>query len=144
MLIHAAGAGALSYRPLARCLPPNWHICCVNDLALADASSWVHQSITSVGAEYTEIIREHLLAHGRAQAPIVLAGWSYGGVVAIEVAKRLQSANQPIVRLVLFDAPVTLGRAALSEEQMRSVLDKDVAQVLYACAWCLLCCNRVR
>ena len=131
MLVHAAGAGALSYRVLARCMPPEWHICCVNDLALADDSLWIHQSIVSVAREYTRTIREHLLAQGRGDAAIVLAGWSYGGVVAIEVAKQLQKAGHAlrVANLVMFDSPVTLSRPALSETERQRAVDSDVALV---------------
>ena len=131
VLVHAAGAGALSYRPLARCMPRGWHICCVNDLALADESVWVHDSIAAVAREYTRVIRMHLVARGRGESAVVLAGWSYGGVVAIEIARQLHKGahGSRVANLVLFDAPVTLSRPVLSEEERRRAVDSDVALV---------------
>ena len=110
-------------------------MCCVNDLALSDASRWQHESIASVAREYAGIVWAHLRAVGRSRAPIALAGWSYGGVVAIEVARQLQSAKRAlrVASLVLMDSPVTLTRPLLTEEEFQRVVDQDVAQVLSRC-----------
>ncbi|XXY81875.1 amino acid adenylation domain-containing protein [Sorangium sp. So ce295] len=41
---------------------------------------------------------------GRNRVPCVLVGWSFGGVIALEVARRLRDAGAPLVSLILLDS----------------------------------------
>ncbi|KAJ3535238.1 hypothetical protein NMY22_g6576 [Coprinellus aureogranulatus] len=71
---------------------------------------------------------------------VILGGWSFGGVVAFEVAKQLLSTGFPVGGLVLLDAPPPSGEVILShdliasicakgkEEERRNVLEKQLAR----------------
>lgn len=48
------------------------------------------------------------------RSPCILGGWSFGGVVAFEVARRLLSRGHPVVGVVLIDSPPPLNHTPLS------------------------------
>ena len=69
-----------------------------------------HQSQDGKAAEYTrvETIAEHYLRqirHVQAQGPYLLGGFSFGGVVAFEIAQRLKAQGQTVSLLVMLDSP---------------------------------------
>ena len=69
------------------------------------------RSIREMAANYADRIQEVYPA-----GPCNLLGWSYGGVVAHELAIELQRRGRAVTRLILLDAkPVSDGRAALPE-----------------------------
>jgi len=56
--------------------------------------------VTEIATNYVEDLR-HVQSHG----PYFLGGYSFGGVVAFEMAQQLRTAGEEIALLVLFDAP---------------------------------------
>ncbi len=59
-----------------------------------------HTSIEDMARNYIEALR--LV---QPQGPYFLGGWSFGGLVAFEMAQQLHRANQPIALLALLDTP---------------------------------------
>jgi pimeloyl-ACP methyl ester carboxylesterase len=86
VLIHGAGASGLSYRDLATVLGARHAVYAIDDSSLSGTIPFSHESIHSVASECRDLI----VASG-IQGPIRLGGWSYGGVVALELAWILQS-----------------------------------------------------
>eukprot|EP00750_Incisomonas_marina_P013921 INCI17568.2.p1 GENE.INCI17568.2~~INCI17568.2.p1 ORF type:complete len:717 (-),score=120.93 INCI17568.2:111-2261(-) len=171
-LIHASGTSALAYKDLAQELKlveqdkmTNGDSAAIHrglfvvedgSLATGDAE-FTFRSIDQVAEAYTNIILAHLddqvdescsKVDNATQMPreIFLGGWSFGGVVAVEVCRRLQARSGGIkvsVRSVLlFDVPIVLADADAqaieksvgvllpqSPEAIERQLDLDVAVV---------------
>ena len=74
-----------------------------------------HQGLDGKPVRYTrvETIAEHYLRqirHVQAQGPYLLGGFSFGGVVAFEIAQRLKAQGQTVSLLVMLDSPFPGGR----------------------------------
>ena len=69
-----------------------------------------HQSQDGTLAEYTQVetIAEHYLWQIRnvqPQGPYMLSGYSFGGTIAFEIAKRLEKQGETVSLLAMLDAP---------------------------------------
>jgi thioesterase domain-containing protein len=63
--------------------------------------------------------------------PYRLAGWSMGGMVASEMARRLEESGEEVALLALLDAPFTLAYGSvLSEEGLAALFVSDAARAL--------------
>ena len=60
-------------------------------------SAW---SIERIASRYVEAMRQI-----QPTGPYCLGGWSFGGLVAFEMAQQLESAGEPVELLVIFDTP---------------------------------------
>jgi thioesterase domain-containing protein len=67
------------------------------DISGSDGASW---TIESIATHYVEAIRQIQRA-----GPYQLGGWSFGGVVAFEMAQQLQKAGESVGLLVVLDTP---------------------------------------
>jgi thioesterase domain-containing protein/ketosteroid isomerase-like protein len=56
-------------------------------------------SIEKMAAHYVDALRE-----AQSKGPYLLGGWSFGGVIAIEMARQLKRNGHTVAQLVLFDA----------------------------------------
>jgi thioesterase domain-containing protein len=89
VLVHPIGGGVFCYAELARLVPgrrPVWAIA-ADGLLSGDSAP----TVTEIAEHY----RAQLAARGIPE-PAVLAGWSFGGLVAYEMA-RLPAAGTPVV-----------------------------------------------
>lgn len=96
-LVHAVGGHVLNYVAMAQAMPPGRPVYGLQSPGLAGGTAPL-QSIDAMAALYAQEIRR---VHP--QGPYVLAGGSMGGVVALEVARRLASTGGEIALLGLFD-----------------------------------------
>ncbi|MGH3399606.1 MAG: alpha/beta fold hydrolase, partial [Streptosporangiaceae bacterium] len=96
--IHPAGGLSWSYMPLARHVPQDYPIYAVQDRGL-DGESALYGSIREMAADHIEQI-----CSVQASGPYYLLGWSFGGIVAHEVAAQLQAADQEVAALIILDA----------------------------------------
>jgi thioesterase domain-containing protein len=71
-------------------------------------------------AALAEIHLNAIRAH-QPQGPYYLAGWSFGGIVAFEIAQRLRAAGESVPMLILFDSACPRGEQ-VSEEQVAEEL----------------------
>lgn len=55
------------------------------------------------------------------QAPIILGGWSFGGVVAFEAARQLMAKGFEVKGLVLIDSPNPINHEPLPKEVIASI-----------------------
>ena len=115
--MHAAGASVLSYLPLIDSIDPKHPIYAIEDTSLGgtDVEVTLH-SINAVADAATSLSLPKL----RSSSRCVVAGWSYGGVVAVSLAARLQRAGTAVSSLILIDAPLQL---ASEPKSLRSSYD---------------------
>ncbi|MEU6813665.1 condensation domain-containing protein [Streptomyces sp. NPDC046860] len=91
LLVHPVGGGITCYVPLARRLPMPVY------------------GIEAVGLDSVEAMADAYLAAAAPlleEGPLALGGWSMGGVVAFEMARRLQDRTGRTVPVVLIDSHV--------------------------------------
>ena len=56
--------------------------------------------------------------------PVILAGWSFGGVVAFEAARLLRDAGRPVQGLILIDAPFPVDHVPLPQALITHLFGK--------------------
>ncbi|TYB42712.1 amino acid adenylation domain-containing protein [Actinomadura chibensis] len=95
--VHPAGGLAWSYLQFQRHLGPDQPLYGLQ--ARAFTRSELPESVEEMAADYLEQVRSV-----RPSGPYHLAGWSLGGLVAYEMAVRLQDAGERVGLLALIDA----------------------------------------
>ena len=110
--VHPIGGTVLCYGALARRLGTDRSFCALEAPGL-HGSGTPETSVESLAARYVEALRRHQ-PHG----PYFLGGWSFGGVVAYEMACRLAKLGEPVALLALIDsrAPGSLPASAAPVE----------------------------
>jgi thioesterase domain-containing protein/acyl carrier protein len=104
-LLHGAGASGLAFRSLVMALHDlSRSTFAVEDASLDGSAEFTFSSIVNVAEAYGEEILTKLKEVGSMRCR--LSGWSYGGVVAIEVVRKLEAAGIDVEALSLFDAPI--------------------------------------
>ncbi|BCX47077.1 phosphatase:FkbH-like protein [Haloferula helveola] len=96
--IHGGDGGILFYRQLADRLPDNRPFLAIESPDLGHSSEIEVGSVEDTASRYIEILRA-----GQPEGPYLLAGYSYGGVVAFEMARQLVEAGEQVPFLALFD-----------------------------------------
>ncbi|MDX2391909.1 amino acid adenylation domain-containing protein [Streptomyces sp. DK15] len=96
-LVHPAGGSVLCYRELTAALGPEQP---VYGLAAAglEGDGGVATSVEEMAESYLRAVREV-----RPEGPYRLGGWSFGGLVAYEMACRLAAAGERVELLALVD-----------------------------------------
>jgi thioesterase domain-containing protein len=95
--------------PPARAVECRGEVLCYVDLAMAlgiDRPFYAFQSLRNGTAATIEELATRYASELRrvvGDGPFCLAGWSFGGLVAFEMARQFAAAGQPAERLVLFD-----------------------------------------
>lgn len=105
ILIHDGSGICLPYyriRPFGRT------IYAIHDLKFQEPDSW--SGIPAMARAYANLIEKENLGAG----PLLLGGWSFGGVVAFEAARVLQEDGHAVVGVVLIDSPPPLNHKPLS------------------------------
>lgn len=114
--MHAAGGSVLFYKDLARRLGPEQPVYGLQAQGLSKTKPW-HRRVEDMADCYVQEIRAF-----QPSGPYVLAGSSFGGVLAYEMARQLETAGERIALLAMFDTygpgyptyPAGTGRAARS------------------------------
>jgi thioesterase domain-containing protein/acyl carrier protein len=122
--VHPIGGGVLCYRELARHLAPDQPVFGLQAPDLGRGGGGEEESIPTMAATYLEAVRQV-----QPRGPYLLAGWSFGGVVAFEMAVQLRRRGEPAV-VILFDtwAPrVARKLAAVDEPTLLTELVRDHA-----------------
>ncbi|HST59162.1 MAG TPA: amino acid adenylation domain-containing protein, partial [Longimicrobium sp.] len=101
-LVHPAGGHVICYRGMAVSLAPDQPVYGLQPRGLEDGMEPI-DSLPEMAAYYVEAIRRL-----RPRGPYRLGGWSFGGVVAWEMARQLRAAGEAVDLLALLDtAPLT-------------------------------------
>jgi amino acid adenylation domain-containing protein len=96
--VHPIGGNVHCYMELARLLGPEQPFYGLQSPELSYGGE-PHRSVEGMAAHYIEQIR--LV---QPQGPYQLGGWSFGGVVAFEMARQLQTEGEIVELLALFDS----------------------------------------
>jgi thioesterase domain-containing protein len=96
--VHPAGGTVSCYRDLVRRLGPEQPVYAFR-AASADGTAPGVQSIQELASSYVRELRD-LQPHG----PYQLGGWSFGGLVAFEMAVQLAESGERIALLALFSS----------------------------------------
>jgi amino acid adenylation domain-containing protein len=95
-LVHPLGGNVLCYARLARHLPPDQPVYALQ-AAGGDAGTEAVRSVTELAAGYLEAVRRV-----QPDGPYTIGGWSFGGMVAFEMAHQLRG-NGGVGHLLLID-----------------------------------------
>ncbi len=96
-LFHAVGGNVLNYRALADALEPGQPVLGLQSHGLDGAGA----PLESIDAMADAYVREMIEVHP--DGDFLLAGGSMGGIVALEVARRLRAAGRGVAMLAMFD-----------------------------------------
>ncbi|HYU30931.1 MAG TPA: thioesterase domain-containing protein, partial [Thermoanaerobaculia bacterium] len=97
--VHPAGGGVQCYLPLASHMGTRQPFLALQAPEIEDPSFAPQASIEEMAANYLEAVRR-VQPHG----PYHLGGWSFGGLVAFEMAQQLVKAGEEVALLALLDA----------------------------------------
>ena len=95
-LVHAAGGNLLPYRELVSCFDPNMPVYGFQEIGLHGAPD---TRIEDMAAHYIQAMQSV-----QPNGPYLLAGWSFGGVLAFEMARQLGVQGEEISLLAMLDA----------------------------------------
>jgi thioesterase domain-containing protein len=102
-VVHPAGGHVVCYRELAYLLSAGQPVIALQPRGIEDGGQPPISEIEEMAAFYVEAVRGM-----RPAGPYRVAGWSFGGVVAWEMAQQLMAAGHEVDLLALFDtAPHT-------------------------------------
>lgn len=97
-LVHPGGGNVLCYLPLARALPDDLPCYAFQARGITGGEPPV-QTIDEMAASYVEAMRG-----AQPSGPYTIAGWSFGGFVAYEMARQLAKQGERVAWLGLIDA----------------------------------------
>jgi thioesterase domain-containing protein len=100
--VHPIFGVVFPYYDLARHLGPDQPFYGLQPLGI-DGEHLPHTSIADMAGAYIKALR--LV---QPQGPYFLGGWSFGGLVAFEMAQQLQKANHQVALLALLDTPAPI------------------------------------
>jgi thioesterase domain-containing protein/acyl carrier protein len=104
--VHPVAGNALSYRELARELGPEQPFWGLQTPALTPGVEPL-ETVEEMAEAYLEEIRRM-----QPEGPYRLGGWSFGGLVAYEMARRLEAAGEEVALVALLDTVVPDAGAA--------------------------------
>jgi thioesterase domain-containing protein/acyl carrier protein len=114
--IHGGDGGVLFYRSLVSLMPEKLPIHAIESLELGNSGTIEASSIEDTATSYLRI-----LFAAQPAGPYRLAGYSFGGVVAHEMACQLEKLGQQVEFLGLFDThnPTASARSYSMPERLR-------------------------
>lgn len=96
-MVHPMGGNVLCYVPFARHLPEDQPLYALQACG-SDPGTTPLGTVEELADSYIAALRT-VQPHG----PYSVGGWSYGGFVAFEIARRLRDAGEEVAHLVLLD-----------------------------------------
>ncbi|AXG82293.1 amino acid adenylation domain-containing protein [Streptomyces paludis] len=103
--VHPAGGTAFCYLSLAKALPPEFGVYGIQSPGVNPGEEFL-PSVEAMAEAYLRLVTPLL------DAPLVITGLSYGGLVAHEMGRRLALAGHTEVSVVLLDTQATGGPLA--------------------------------
>jgi amino acid adenylation domain-containing protein len=126
-LVHPVGGTVFAYAPLARELAGAFRVYGLEAPGLRQPGATA-VSLAGLADDYTARIRA-----AQPGGPYRLAGWSMGGVIAFEVARRLEEAGAEVALLALLDAPFAVPGSGSPAEP--AVAGQFVADAALSLGW---------
>jgi amino acid adenylation domain-containing protein len=99
VLIHPVGGNVLCYRALVDELVIDRPVIAFQRSEMANHSNPRFRSIEQLAEEYVEELLRH-----QADGPYYLAGWSLGGIIALEIAGQLRTRGKKVAFLGVIDS----------------------------------------
>lgn len=129
VMIHPPGGIVACYRELAEHCQPYHPFYAVRSRGLS-ADEPLPGSLQEMAADYVHAIQQQGL-----QGPLILGGWSLGGIVAYEVARQWLARSRTVTKLVLLDTTIPAGISDQVSEGSGEVgqeygLDLSLAELL--------------
>ncbi|MGO8747215.1 MAG: alpha/beta fold hydrolase [Thermoguttaceae bacterium] len=115
--IHGLGGHVLGFLPLARGLEAGRPVYGLQAQGL-EPGEQPHDRIESMAAFYLKAIRET-----QPRGPYLLAGWSLGGLIAMEAARQLNAAGESVALLAMFDTWLSIAGSAAKDLDDRPVME---------------------
>ncbi|KDR83172.1 hypothetical protein GALMADRAFT_134664 [Galerina marginata CBS 339.88] len=112
VLIHDGSGLIVSYERMATL---NRRVWAIGNPRFASSEPW--SSIVQMAQAYANFILDEM------EGPVILGGWSFGGVVAFEVANYLAARSMVVKGVVIIDSPSPLQHVPLSPSLIEQVLD---------------------
>ncbi|MFL6289499.1 MAG: non-ribosomal peptide synthetase [Thermoanaerobaculia bacterium] len=114
LLVHAHRGGVFVYHALARALGGSYPIYGLQASGLDEGEEPL-DSVPAMAARYVDQIRAL-----QPRGPYRLVGWSFGGLVAYEMARQLESGGEQVAILALIDCspPGDIASAALAGDSL--------------------------
>jgi amino acid adenylation domain-containing protein len=97
LFVHPVGGNVLSYYELARLLGPDQPLLMLQALGIEEGQ-FPFATVEELADYYLEAVRRE-----RPAGPYLLVGWSFGGLVAYEMARRFDQAGEQVGMLVVID-----------------------------------------
>ncbi|HEX5725658.1 MAG TPA: condensation domain-containing protein, partial [Longimicrobiaceae bacterium] len=107
--VHAAGGTVFRYRELAARLGPARPVYALQAAGVSDGREPL-RSVDLMAERYLEEVRR-----AQPRGPYHLAGWSAGGVIAVEMAHRLLAAGEEVAFVGLLDSSTPNAEAAVPD-----------------------------
>lgn len=108
--VHPAGGNVLCYYDLAHCLGSDRPFYGFQAQGL-DGQQDPHTTVEDTAVDYIEALRVI-----QPEGPYLLGGWSYGGIVAFEMARKLQAQGQQVALLALIDSGFVVYEQPLEDD----------------------------
>ncbi|MFV2104309.1 thioesterase domain-containing protein [Micromonospora sp. LOL_024] len=119
--VHAIGGSVHEYAPLARALDGACAVSGIEAAGLREGTSPVTE-LATMAVRYADTVRTV-----QPSGPYRLLGWSMGGVLAYETARRLEADGGEVALVVLVDAPYRAIRSyASSPEGLAALFVSEV------------------
>lgn len=104
LLVHPVGGNVLCYRGLADRLAADRRTADAPVVGLQSPGTGAARTLDGLARGHVAALVEAFGHDGLADRPLVLAGWSLGGVVATAMACRLEAADMTVAGVVLVDS----------------------------------------
>lgn len=102
--LHAAGGDVLCYQPLLQYLDPGMPVYGFHRSELPNQRVPAIRSLEQLADEYLPRLLQE-----QGEGPYFLAGWSSGGLLALEVAARLEARGHEVASVMLIDTMLATG-----------------------------------
>ncbi|KAF9483554.1 ketoacyl-synt-domain-containing protein [Pholiota conissans] len=109
VLIHDGSGLVISYERLPTL---NRRVWAISNPRFRTSETW--PSVVEMAQAYANIIFDEI------EGPVILGGWSFGGVVAFDIARQLRARHVKVKGVILIDSPDPLAHVPLS----RSLIDR--------------------
>lgn len=117
------GGHAVSFLPLSRAIPAGRPIYAFQAQGL-DGREPPHRSITEMASSYlSELLQV------QPTGPYLLAGWSLGGLIALDVARQLTNQHYPVALVALLDTHLRVSQRDIPEMGDTSMLRRIARQL---------------
>ncbi len=128
-IVHGAGLHVMLFRTLAEHIGDDRPVYALQAQGLSGEAEPLER-IEAIAAHYVSQLLEH-----NPTGPYALGGYSFGGIIAFEMAKQLQAQGKTVAFLGLFDT--LLHHSLLVESNKKSIV-KKLVRSFKKCSWEML------